>query len=75
VIDASGLVCLCDEQGPSGTPVKDAQRTKTHGESRNVLAIVWGTRGLAGRTAETVRWYRTLVATIEGAVIDDVELA
>jgi DNA/RNA-binding domain of Phe-tRNA-synthetase-like protein len=74
VIDAGGLVCLWDEHGPSGTPVKDAQRTKTHGDSRNALAIVWGTRALPGRTAETVRWYRELVGAIEGATIEDVEL-
>lgn len=74
VIDASGLVCLWDERGPSGTPVKDAQRTKTHGDSRNVLAIVWGTQALLGRTAQTVRWYRELVGAIEGAVIEDVSL-
>lgn len=29
-IDASGLLALCDRDGPAGTPVKDAQRTKTH---------------------------------------------
>lgn len=74
VIDAGGLVCLWDERGPSGTPVKDAQRTKTHGDSRDVLSIVWGSRALAGRTAETVRWYRELVGTIDGAAIEDVEL-
>jgi DNA/RNA-binding domain of Phe-tRNA-synthetase-like protein len=73
LMDASGLVSLWDERGPSGTAVKDAQRTKTQGDSRNVLAIVWGTRALTGRTAETVRWYRGLVGTIEGAVIEDVE--
>ena len=72
VIDASGLLCLHDARGPSGTPVKDAQRTKTHDGSRNVLAIVWGTRALAGRTAQTVAWYRRLIGSIDGAVIEDV---
>jgi DNA/RNA-binding domain of Phe-tRNA-synthetase-like protein len=75
VIDASGLVCLYDGEGPTGTPVKDAQRTKTHDGSRRVLSIVWGTRALAGRTAEAVRWYRALVGAIDGAVIEDVTLA
>lgn len=74
-IDASGLLCLYDAQGPSGTPVKDAQRTKTHDGSRRVLSIVWGTRALPGRTAEAVRWYRALVGAIDGAVIEDVALA
>lgn len=62
VIDASGLVCLYDEVGPTGTPVKDAQRTKTDDATQNVLVIVWGTNALAGRTAETVRDYRALMA-------------
>lgn len=74
VIDASGLVCLYDGEGPSGTPVKDAQRTKTHDGSRATLSIVWGTRALPGRTAQAVRWYRALVGAIDGAVIEDVAL-
>ena len=64
VIDASGLVCLCDAQGPSGTPVKDAQRTKTHDGTRAVLAIVWGTRSLPGRTQKATAWYRQLSAQL-----------
>ncbi|HEY1815679.1 MAG TPA: phenylalanine--tRNA ligase beta subunit-related protein [Kofleriaceae bacterium] len=72
VIDASGLVCLCDAQGPSGTPVKDAQRTKTHDGTRAVLAIVWGTRSLPGRTAKATAWYRQLAAQL--GELEDVEL-
>jgi DNA/RNA-binding domain of Phe-tRNA-synthetase-like protein len=74
-IDAGGLVCLYDAQGPTGTPVKDAQRTKTHDGTVAALAIVWGTRALAGRTAETTRWYRDLVREIAGATLEDVTLA
>ncbi len=72
VIDASGLLCLYDADGPTGTPVKDAQRTKTHDETRAVLAIIWGTTALPGRTAATTRWYQELLSSIEGAVIEDV---
>ncbi|HLL23003.1 MAG TPA: phenylalanine--tRNA ligase beta subunit-related protein [Kofleriaceae bacterium] len=72
VIDASGLVCLCDEQGPTGTPVKDAQRTKTDADTKNVLVIVWGTNALPGRTDETTRWYRALLTPY--AVIEDVAI-
>jgi DNA/RNA-binding domain of Phe-tRNA-synthetase-like protein len=75
IIDASGLVCLYDAQGPTGTPVKDAQRTKTHDATVAALAIVWGTRALAGRAAETTRWYRALVGDIPGASLEDVTLA
>jgi DNA/RNA-binding domain of Phe-tRNA-synthetase-like protein len=74
VIDASGLVCLWDAVGPTGTPVKDAQRTKTHDGTRAALSIVWGTRALPGRTTAATRWYRELCAAIPGAVIEDVQL-
>ncbi len=74
-IDASGLVCLHDAHGPTATPIKDAQRTKTHDGTVATLVIVWGTRALAGRTAETTRWYRALVGEIAGATVEDVTLA
>lgn len=73
VIDASGLVCLYDAQGPTGTPVKDAQRTKTDASTTNVIVMIWGTHALPGRTAETVAWYRAQMApyaTIDHAVFD-----
>jgi DNA/RNA-binding domain of Phe-tRNA-synthetase-like protein len=65
-IDASGLVCLFDAVGPTGTPVKDAQRTKTHAGTRRTLSIVWGTVALPGRTAIATRWYRELLEAIDG---------
>lgn len=74
LIDVSGLVCLFDDDGPTGTPVKDAQRTKTHDGTRNTLSIIWGTTALNGRTAKSGAWYRELVALIPGAVIEPVEL-
>ncbi len=67
-IDASGLVCLFDALGPTGTPVKDAQRTKTHDGTRATLSIVWGTTALPGRTASATRWYRELLDAIAGVV-------
>ena len=72
VIDASGLVCLFDTVGPTGTPVKDAQRTKTHAGTRTTLSIVWGTTALPGRTARTVSLYQEVVASIAGAVVEPV---
>ena len=75
VIDASGLPCLFDGDGSvTGTPVKDAQRTKTHDGTRAALAIVWGTRALPGRTAKTVAWYRELAGAIAGTTLEDVAL-
>ncbi len=74
VIDASGLCALLDAAGPAGTPVKDAQRTKTHAATRAVVSIVWGSRDLPDRTAVATRWYRALGPTIAGAVVEDVAL-
>ena len=74
LIDVSGLCCLMDQEGPTGTPVKDAQRTKTHDATRVALSIIWGTRTLNGRTKKTGAWYRELVATIPGATIEPVDL-
>jgi DNA/RNA-binding domain of Phe-tRNA-synthetase-like protein len=75
VIDASGLVCLFDALGPTGTPVKDAQRTKTDGDTRTTLTIVWGTTALPGRTAATVRWYHELLRTLPGVTVEPVALS
>lgn len=75
VIDASGLVCLHDARGPTATPVKDAQRTKTHDATVATLAIVWGTRALAGRADDATRWYRALVGAIAGVTLEDVAIS
>ena len=72
-IDAGGLLALFDAAGPCGTPVKDAQRTKTHADTRAVIAVVWGSRALPGRTARATAWYRALSAGL--GTIDDVALS
>lgn len=74
-IDVSGLLCLYDAIGPTGTPVKDAQRTKTHDGTRTTISVVWGTSALPGRTREVTRWYRELLESLEGATTEDVVLA
>lgn len=73
VIDLSGLVCLCDADGPCANAVKDAQRTKTNDATRRTLSIVWGTKALPGRTARAVAWYRALLEEA-GAKTFDVPL-
>lgn len=73
-IDASGLLRLGDAAGPAGTPVKDAQRTKTRGETRATVSVVWGTRALAGRAAQATGWYRVLCAERLGAAVEDIAL-
>lgn len=74
LIDASGLLAMFDGEGPTGTPVKDAQRTKTHDGTTCTLAVIWGTTALPGRTTQATRWYRDLVATIAGATNEDVTI-
>jgi len=66
-------LALFDGDGPTGTPVKDAQRTKTHDGTRTTLSIVWGTNRLPGRTQQATAWYRELVAKIPGTTLEDVE--
>ncbi len=71
VIDVGGLFGLCDALGPSAGPVKDAQRSKTHEETRRTLTIIWGTTALPGRTEAARSWYARLQeglgATVEPA--------
>jgi DNA/RNA-binding domain of Phe-tRNA-synthetase-like protein len=57
-IDLAGLLCLFDADGPCANAVKDSQLTKTRGETRRTLSVVWGTRALPGRTVAAVAWYR-----------------
>jgi DNA/RNA-binding domain of Phe-tRNA-synthetase-like protein len=61
IIDVSGLLCLFDAQGPCGSAVKDAQRTKTGESTRRTLSLIWGTRAHPGRAAQTENWYRQLL--------------
>jgi DNA/RNA-binding domain of Phe-tRNA-synthetase-like protein len=67
-IDVGGLLCLHDAAGPSGSPVKDSQRTKTDATTRTTLSILWGTRALSGRASAASRWYQSLVAGLGGRV-------
>ncbi|HSP81173.1 MAG TPA: phenylalanine--tRNA ligase beta subunit-related protein, partial [Myxococcaceae bacterium] len=57
-IDLSGLLCLFDAEGPCANAVKDSQRTKTHGETRRTLTVIWGTQALPGRAQQAFGWYR-----------------
>jgi DNA/RNA-binding domain of Phe-tRNA-synthetase-like protein len=59
-IRLTGLLCLHDAEGPCANAVKDSQRTKTHDGTTRTLCLVWGHRGLEGRTAATVQWYAQL---------------
>jgi DNA/RNA-binding domain of Phe-tRNA-synthetase-like protein len=60
-IDLSGLLCLCDADGPCANAVKDSRRTKTGPETRRTLSLIWGTTALPGRTEAAASWYRQLL--------------
>ncbi|HEY7327064.1 MAG TPA: phenylalanine--tRNA ligase beta subunit-related protein [Gemmataceae bacterium] len=60
-IDLAGLLCLFDVEGPCANAVKDAQRTKTTTETWRTLSVIWGTKALADRAAQTETWYRSLL--------------
>jgi len=60
-IDLGDLLCLFDAEGPCGSAVKDAQRTKTGPDTRRTLSLVWGTVSLPGRAAQAEAWYRALL--------------
>ncbi len=65
-IDAGGLLALCDRDGPAGTPVKDAQRTKTHAGTVNTLTVIWGSKTLPGRAAHAHAEYVRLLESLVG---------
>ena len=65
-IDASGLLALCDRDGPAGTPVKDAQRTKTHAGTVNTLTVIWGSNALPGRAANAYVDYVRVLGSLAG---------
>jgi len=73
-IDASGLLCLSDAEGPCANAVKDAQRTKTHDGTTTALVVVWGSVAHEGRARETAAWYRELLERA-GAQTADVATA
>lgn len=72
-IDVGKLVCLFDALGPCANAVKDSQRTKTHPGTRTTLSIVWGAKGLPGRTEQTVAWYQALLIGL-GATVEPLHL-
>ena len=67
-IDLAGLLCLFDAEGPCANAVKDSQRTKTQGDTRRTLTVLWGTKALPGRTERAFTWYRELLERLGAPV-------
>ena len=70
VMDIGGLLCLFDRDGPCANAVKDAERTKTRPETRRTLSLIWSSKALPGRGANTLAWYRSLLESAGAAVTD-----
>jgi DNA/RNA-binding domain of Phe-tRNA-synthetase-like protein len=62
VIDVGNLLCLIDAEGPCANAVKDAQRSKTDGETRRTLSLLWSSRDLPGHGEAACRWYIEMLA-------------
>jgi DNA/RNA-binding domain of Phe-tRNA-synthetase-like protein len=60
-IDLGGLLCVHDADGPCANAVRDAQRTKTRGETTRTLSVLWGSAGFEDRLFDAERWYRSLL--------------
>jgi DNA/RNA-binding domain of Phe-tRNA-synthetase-like protein len=71
VIDLGGLPCLYDQAGACANAVKGAQRTKTSGETRATINIIWSSDELQARTERALQLYRTLLRDA-GASLDEV---
>lgn len=61
-LSAGGLLALHDDLGPTATPVKDAQRTKTHDDTRHALLVIWSCPALALLADAT---YDAIIQTLE----------
>jgi len=57
-----GLLCLHDLHGPCANAVKDAQRTKTDGSTRETLTVFWAPRGAEEVLRRALEWAAALLA-------------
>ena len=60
------LAAVLPEDRPVATPVKDCQATKTDGETRRALALLYGPAGLEDAVSEATRRMADLIGTYGG---------
>ena len=72
-IELTGLLCLCDADGPCGNAVKDAQRTKTDVSTTQTLTVIWGSYALPDRAARAEIWYRQLLHQLGASTMEVVQ--
>ena len=63
-IELEGLLCLFDLGGPCANAVKDSQRTKTRGETRDTLSVLWGRQQFCARTDRALETYREILGRL-----------
>lgn len=63
-IELAGLLCLHDADGPCANAVKDSERTKTHGQTRRTLSVLWAPAGAEERLERAFAWYRELLGRL-----------
>lgn len=72
-IDVGKLICLHDAKGPCANAVKDAQRSKTHPQTRATVTVIWSSRPLQARTNAALEFYQAQLRAA-GARVEDVSL-
>ncbi len=70
-ISVAGLLCLHDADGPCANAVKDAQRTKTSGDTTQTLTIMWGLEAYEGQLNQAFAWYRDILNRL-GATVEQI---
>ncbi len=73
VLKTDGLIAFFDQNGPCGSPVKDAERTKTDSSTQKTLSIVWGHIDLSTHVDESTKWYLSLLKDL-GCTVSPVNL-
>lgn len=61
-LDLKGLLCLWDSLGPCASPVKDSQRSKTHGQTRRTLCLIWGSQEVADQVEAALEFYHQVLS-------------
>jgi DNA/RNA-binding domain of Phe-tRNA-synthetase-like protein len=70
ILKADGLLAMCDSSGPSASPVKDSQRSKTDERTSQTLSIIWGHAELKSHVDETHAWYQDLLSSIGAKTVE-----
>lgn len=59
-LGVKGLLCIHDEHGPCGAPVKDSLRTRTTEDTTHSLFVIWGSHEIPEQTEKAAAWLQEL---------------